>query len=233
MHKNPFTDIRVRKAIYQAINIDEILNNSPNESNSSQFVIPLIFGYNPEIQRPVYNITNARQFMREAGYENGFYVIFDYSYDVFPTETIDFIKNQLSKINITITPNALSYEEYLSKLTTNNVSIYINCWTTGTGDSREIYDYLIGTKNQEKNIGSYNVGLYSSPEVDRLGENASVCMNTIERQHLLQECFKIAMDDVAWVPLFTWKIIWGIDNHFIWNPRADQQILIEYIRNNV
>ena len=229
--KNPFADIRVRKAIYQAININEMLNNSTVKSNSSQFVIPLIFGYNPEIKRLSYDINNSRQLMKDSGYESGFTVIFDYSYDVFPEVTIEFIKKQLSEININIITNALSYEEYLSKLMTNNFSIYANCWTTGTGDSGEIYDYLIGTKDEEKDIGIYNVGFYSNSEVDRLGENASICMEEIERQNLLKKCFKVAMEDVAWVPLFTWKISYGINNQFIWKPRADQQILIEYIEN--
>ena len=58
-------------------------------------------------------------------------------------------------------------------------------------------------------------------------------MNTIDRLKLLQECFEIAMNDVAWIPLFTWKITWGINNHFIWKPRADQQILVEDIANNI
>jgi peptide/nickel transport system substrate-binding protein len=228
--KNPFADLRVRKAIYHAINISEMLNNSTVRSPSSQFVIPLAFGYNPEIQRPTYNITAARQLMNDSGYKNGFTVVFDYSFDVFEKDTIEFIKNQLSEININLTVNSLSYEEYMLKLLTHNVTFYINAWTTGTGDSVEIYDYLIGTHDEEKDIGSFNAGLYSNSTVDRLGENASISMEPFRRLILLQECFKIAMNDVAWIPLFTWKSSYGINNQFIWTPRADQQILIEYIK---
>lgn len=229
--KNPFADIRVRRAIYKAIDIDGLLNNySEMFSNSSQFVIPLIFGYNPEISRLSYDLENATQLMLDAGYENGFSVVFDYSYDVFSMGTIEYIKKQLSEIKINITINALSYEEYITKLTTYNCSMYANCWTTGTGDGGEIYDYLIGTNFEDEDIGLFNVGLYSNSEVDRLGENASICMNIKTRKKLLQDCFKIAMEDVAWIPLFKWKITYGINNHFDWTPRADQQILIEYIK---
>ena len=230
--KNPFADLRVRKAIYYAINISEMLKNSTARSPASQLVIPLIFGYNPEIQRLACNITAARQLMNESGYTNGFTVVFDYSSDVFDQKTIEFIKNQLSKININLTLNACSYDSYILKLFTHNVSFYINAWTTGTGDSGEIYDYLIGTKNEEQDIGSFNAGLYSNSMVDRLGENASISMVPYGRLNSLQECFKIAMDDVAWIPLFTWKTTYGINNQFLWTPRADQQILIEYIKRN-
>jgi len=231
--KNPLADVRVRKAIYKAMDIDEILKNySEIFSNCSQFVIPLVFGYNPEIKRLSYNLENASQLMKDAGYENGFDVVFDYSFDVFSNIIIDNIKRQLSEIKINLTINAFPYEEYISKLTTYNCSMYANCWTTGTGDGGEIYDYLIGTKDDENDIGLFNVGLYSNPEVDRLGENASVCMNTKNRQKLLQDCFKIAMEDVAWIPLFKWKIYYGVNNHFDWTPRSDQQILIEYIKIN-
>ena len=91
---NPLADSRVRKAIYQAINIDEMLNNSQINSNSSQFVTSLVFGYNPNITRLSYNVENATQLMKEAEYENGFNVTFDYSYDVFLKKTIDFIKKR-------------------------------------------------------------------------------------------------------------------------------------------
>lgn len=228
--KNPLSDVRVRKAIYQAINIDEMISNySGVLSPSSQFIIPLVFGYNTEIKRLLYDLENAQQLMKDAGYENGFEVIFDYSHDVFSRASIEYIKRQLSEIKINVTIKSLSYEEYISKLIANNCSIYANCWTTGTGDGGEIYDYLIGTNDEEKDIGLFNVGYYSNPEVDRLGENASVCMKADERQKLLQECFRIAMEDVAWIPLFTWKVSYGINNHFDWNPRADQQILVEDI----
>lgn len=227
--KNPFADLRVRKAVYQAINITAMLQNSTIRSACSQFVIPLIFGYNPEIQRPAYDIAAARQLMNDSGYEDGFSVQFEYSYDVFEQNTIDFIKKQLSEININLTVISLSYEEYISKLFTHNLTFYINVWTTGTGDSGEIYEYLIGTTNEERHIGSFNGGLYSNSTVDRLGENASVYIEPSGRLQLLQECFKVAMDDVAWVPLYTWKTSYGINNQFIWSPRADQQIVIEYI----
>ncbi|PNX52460.1 MAG: hypothetical protein BV458_09485 [Thermoplasmata archaeon M9B2D] len=230
--KNPFADLRVRKAIYHAINISEMLQNSTVRSSASQFVIPLIFGYNPEIQRLPYNITIARQLMNESGYKNGFTVMFDYSYDVFPKNTIEFIKNQLSKINITLSLNGCSYDTYILKLFTHNVSFYINAWTTGTGDSGEIYDYLIGTRNEEQDIGSFNAGLYSNAMVDSLGENASSSMEPSARLYFLQECFRVAMDDVAWIPLFTWKTTYGINNQFLWTPRADQQIILEYITSN-
>jgi peptide/nickel transport system substrate-binding protein len=229
--KNPFADVQVRKAIYHAINIDEMIRNSSSRTNCSQFVIPLVFGYNPEIKRLPYDIDIAQRLLNESGYGNGFSVVFDYSSDVFSENIIEFIKQQLSKININITTNALPYTDFVQRLTTNNFSLYINCWTTGTGDSGEIYDYLIGTKNEDKNIGVYNVGFYSNSDVDRFGQNASVCMRETQRKQLLQDCFRIAMDDVAWIPLFTWKITYGISTDFQWTPRADQQILIEYIKN--
>lgn len=229
---NPFTDVRVRQAIYHAINITEMIGDSTSKSPCSQFVIPLIFGYNPEIQRATYNTTKARELLSESGYPNGFTVVFEYSSDVFEESTIESIKNQLSEINITLRTAAFSYEEFITKLFTKNVTFYINAWTTGTGDSGEIYDYLLGTVDEEKGIGSFNAGLYSNGLVDKLGENASMYMNSVGRRALLQESFKIAMEDVSWIPLFTWKTFYGINNEFIWTPRADQQILIEYVTHN-
>ena len=53
--KNPLSDVRVRKAIYHSIDVNEIIERVGNKTMlcepASQFVTPLIYGYNPEISR--------------------------------------------------------------------------------------------------------------------------------------------------------------------------------------
>jgi len=51
--ENPLINVNIRKAIYHAINISYIIKERLNDfaSPASQFVSPLIFGYNPSISR--------------------------------------------------------------------------------------------------------------------------------------------------------------------------------------
>ena len=69
--KNPFKDLRVRKAIYQAIDIDTIVAKvlrgqaTPTGSHVSQ----LVDGYVPELDKRLpYDPAAAKRLLNEAGY---------------------------------------------------------------------------------------------------------------------------------------------------------------------
>jgi len=66
--KNPLSDVRVRKAVYHAINISEIIEYafSGYAESASQFVTPYIFGYNPKIERLSFNLEKAKEYMKDA-----------------------------------------------------------------------------------------------------------------------------------------------------------------------
>ena len=50
-----------------------------------------------------------------------------------------------------------------------------------------------------------------------------------DRLELMQEGFRIAIEDVAWVPLYIPKCVYGIADYIAWNPRSDMMIAVEYI----
>lgn len=231
--KNPLSDVRVRKAIYYSINIKYIIDNVLNGSNfaepASQFVTPLIFGYNPNIERLPYDIEKAKELMNEAGYEDGFELIFD-SHE--GSETIkrisQIIQSNLSEI-INLKVNYLSTEEYFMKICSRNTSFYSLGWLAATGDGGEIFDYMIRTVDQKAGIGTYNLGYYSNSEVDRIGENISHILDPMERLELMQEGFRIAMEDVAWIPLYIPKCVYATANYIAWEPGPGLIIAVEDI----
>src|SRR5262249_42888371 len=67
--KNPFMDIRVRKAMLYGINtrhiVKDILDGFADEA--TQMVAPTMFGFNPEIKRPQYDPARAKELLAEAG----------------------------------------------------------------------------------------------------------------------------------------------------------------------
>ena len=100
-------------------------------------------------------------------------------------------------------------------------------WLAATGDGGEIFDYIIRTVDKEAGIGTYNLGYYSNPEVDSIGENVSHILDPEERLELMQEGFRIAMEDVAWVPLYVPKCTYGIANYVAWNPKPNMVLAVE------
>jgi hypothetical protein len=46
---------------------------------------------------------------------------------------------------------------------------------------------------------------------------------------LIQDVFSIAMDEVAWIPLYSGFAFYGVRNSIKWNPRASLYIIVEEI----
>lgn len=74
--KTPLTDVRVRRAINHAVNVDEIIAKvlggkavrSPNGNN------PMVFGYDPTTKPHAFDPALAKKLLAEAGYPQGFEV---------------------------------------------------------------------------------------------------------------------------------------------------------------
>ncbi|UCB58975.1 MAG: hypothetical protein JSV67_01375, partial [Thermoplasmatales archaeon] len=229
---NPFSHVEIRKAMYHSINISEIIDKYLYGFGTeiSQFVSPLIFGYNPNIKRASYNLTIARELMKDVGFESGFNISLDCPDENLMKNISNEIANQLLEINITVNLNILSIFDWLNNMYERNTSFYLSGWIPSGVDGGEIYDYLLRSVDDNNNIGTFNAGYYSNPEVDRIGEEITFIMDYKSRLQLIQQGFAIAMEDVAWIPLFSIQWLYGISDDIEFNPRPDLNIKLEEIK---
>lgn len=235
--KNPTSDLRVRKAIYHAIDIEPLING-PFKGlaiPATQFITAYIFGYNPEIERLSYDVDLARDLLEEAGYGEGFDIEMDcitenYEYNL---ENVGLIADQLSEIGINVSLNCLSMEEFNKKVVLEkNTSLWLVGWGTISIDGGFVYNYFIRTEGENQS-GFYNSGHYYNSEVERLGEEAFSEMNSEERSKRLQEGFKIAIvDDVIVVPLFSQELFVLTGDYIDFEPRADLKLVVENVDIN-
>ena len=232
--KNPTADIRVRKALYHAIDIEPLISGPFQDLASpvSQLLTPYIFGYNPEIKRLSYNQSRARDYLKEAGYEYGFNITLDcitegYEYNL---EHCNMIVEQLAEIGVNVTLNTLTMNEFNQKVVyEKNTSMYLVGWSFVSVDGGSIYNLILMT--EDENITGYlNSGHYSNSMVDLLGKQAATEMNPRKRLELLQEGFHIALvDDVILVPLLSQNLFYFTTEEIVMEPRADLRLLFEDI----
>jgi peptide/nickel transport system substrate-binding protein len=91
--RNPFQDRRVRQALYQAIDIEELVDEDMGElaTPAAMLIPPGITGYFPELaERPPYDPERARALLAEAGYPNGFGITLDcpHAWSLFQEEKV-------------------------------------------------------------------------------------------------------------------------------------------------
>ena len=94
----------------------------------------------------------------------------------------------------------------------------------------ETFDYILHSIDNERNLGLYNLNFYSNPRVDEIAETASTIIDPEKRLKLVREGFKLAMDDLAIIPLHRQKAIYGLVPDVVWHPRVDERLRLEEMR---
>jgi len=228
--ENPVSDLRVRKAIYHAINVSQLIRQKEQVTSAnplSQFVTPHTFGYNPSIERLPFNVSKARELIIEAGYKNGFSISIDAVDSEGYRNVVVWIAEQLKEINITLIPHLLPGQEYLEKLFLKNTSMYLAGFSPLSSEGT--IRLLLHTSMMEEGYGIWNYGNYSNPEVDELHALITSEMDSSKRNEYTQDAFMIAMDDVAWIPLYSPKAFYVLGTSISWTPRHSNYILIDEI----
>jgi len=212
--KNPFKDKKVRQVLLYGINIDEFIKNAvPDSEPASQFVTSGIFGFDPKITRPAYDLEKAKELLAEAGYPNGFSVTVDVPLTY---QTDKEIVRQLNRLGIKAKARVLHEDEFMRRVTSGDFSLIANAWAAETLDLGDLLDGTLHTKTQIK--GQANTAGYSNPEVDNLIDEASKTFDSKKRLDLLQKATKTALDDVVQIPLYMGKNFAAVRRGFDWTP---------------
>lgn len=228
--KNPFKDIRVRKAVYYAIDINQLIKNTYKgfAYPETQMVTKYLFGYNPDIKRLPFDPQKAKQLLAQAGFPNGFKVNLDVGHPK-SGEFAQEVARQLKEVGIDATvrvrrKNETGAEDRL-KYEAGDSSMYFTA-TYGIDSSAQTDLGLFlhsRTKDQTWGIGNY--GFYSNPKVDELIEQSANEPDGNKRLVAMKEAMRLAMfEDIAYVPLNTDGTGYAFGKAIFWTPRPDGRI---------
>ncbi len=228
--KNPFKDIRVRQAVYHAIDIDQLVQNTYQgfADTQTQLATKYLFGFNPAITRLPFDPDKARQLLTEAGYPNGFKVNIDVRHPRIGEYAKEVVR-QLKLVGIEATvkvrrANVTSAEDR-AKFETGDTSMYMTATSGKDGNVQTDLSIFLHSRTRDNKYGVENLGSYSNPKIDRLVEKSAAELDENKRLGFMQEAMGIAMvDDVSMVPLNTDGQIYALYQGISWIPRPDSQI---------
>src|SRR5215468_9824324 len=117
--KNPFKDVRVRKAFYQAIDIEAIHTKIMRgmSVNSAILISPLLYSRAGEFKRWPYDLAAAKKLLVEAGYPDGFEVSMDCPNDRYVNDEAicQAVVAMLARVGVKIDLNAMPKSMYFEK----------------------------------------------------------------------------------------------------------------------
>jgi peptide/nickel transport system substrate-binding protein len=203
---SPTADIRVRKAMYMAINEDEIIQKIMRGHAAPASQIPDVptIGYNASITRLPYNPQMAKQLLKEAGYENGFDITLTGPNDRYVQDAniAEAVARYLSKVGIRVKLDVKPKSIFFPEVMGGKLDFYLIGWFDGTFDMGRTYFKLAHTRDEVKGMGETNGTNYSDPTIDKLLEATADMVNPEERMKALQHLNKVAMvDKIVWIPL--------------------------------
>lgn len=233
---NPFRDRRVRLAVYHAINVNRLVQEIQQgyATPATQLVAPTVYGFDKDLDRYPYDRERAKALLKEAGYPNGFEVQLDttnnrYRMDV---EVGKEIAEDLNAVGIHVQLNQKPLQEWLEVRQKGESPFYLAGWACASGDASGALDYLFHTPDPARGYGSANSGAYSNPELDTLIEQCGRIMDPKLRLIRLQEAMRLAMNDVAAVPLYIEQNLSATQEGIRMDLFPDQIIRLEQIRKN-
>lgn len=158
--REPFTDARVRRALWHAVDFATIIENLYESVGvaASAPVTPEVFGYVPQ-EAYEYDPNLARQLLAEAGYPDGFSTSIQWRNEEYSDLTYAIISD-LAAVGVTVEPQQKEHAIWLADLVGLNFDMNNMTQSAATGDA----DILLGRLYlcEAKRTG------YCSEELDRL-----------------------------------------------------------------
>ncbi len=232
----PWADIRVRKAMYMAINENEIIAKimRGHATPAAQIPDPPTIGYNEQIKRLSYDPKTARKLLAEAGYADGFSITLTGPNDryVQDEQIAEAVAKYLAKIGIKVKLDVKPKAIFFPEVVEGKLDFYLIGWFDGTFDMGRTYFKLAHTRDKEMGYGGFNGTRYSDPDIDRLLESTAQIVDPAKRAKVLQDLNKMAMvDKITWIPLHYQEDLYAVQKGkgIKFQPRPDRWMVYKEI----
>ncbi|HET9024537.1 MAG TPA: ABC transporter substrate-binding protein [Burkholderiaceae bacterium] len=207
--RNPFKDLRVRRAVAHAIDVDTIVAKvlRGQAKPTGSFISPLVDGHVPALeQRRPHDPARARALLKEAGYPDGFAVTLDCVNVTYRTAVCQAMAAMLAQVGIRVSfqpsPSAL----FFPKLTQATASFFEFGWTPAT-DVWSTLNSIVRTWDG-KGAGQFNGGRYSNARLDATIDAIRVEPELGKRRTLIADALRMMNDDLPLIPLYRRTLTW-------------------------
>jgi peptide/nickel transport system substrate-binding protein len=235
--KNPFKDVRVRRAMYQAIDIQTIktkLMNGQSVPAGAMVASPLAFFNDAEIDKRLpYDLARAKALMAEAGYAGGFEVTFDCPNNRYinDEELCIALAAMWDKIGIKVRVNAMPRATYFPKTEKLDTSLYLFGWGGAITDAETTFTPIYRNRGTG-GVGEYNRGNYKNDKLDAMIAASSKEADVAKRREMIKAIFREHNEHVHHIPLHRQFSPWAARKNVSVVHRADNWLEVQWVKVN-
>ena len=232
--RNPFKDQRVRRAMYQAIDIETMktkLMNGLAVPTGGLTPSPLGSYNDPEIEgRLPYDLAAARKLMAEAGFADGFEVTLDCPNNRYinDEEICIALAGMWAQLKIKVKVNAQPRATYFPKLEKQDTSLYMLGWGGAITDAETTFTPVLRNRG-EKGVGYWNFGGVKNDKFDALAAQSSVEPDAKKREGLIKAALREYKEQVHVIPLHRQVIPWAARSNVNAVHRADNWLEVQWV----
>jgi peptide/nickel transport system substrate-binding protein len=232
--KNPLKDVRVRKALYQAIDVQAL--NRVTMRGMSQvtgtLISPQVNGWTRKADvRWPHDPEAAKRLLADAGYASGFEVDFACPNNRYinDEEICQAVAAMWARIGVKAKLRTLPLVTYFPMIQRYESSIYMLGWGVPTFDALYSLQSLVRSVGAQGD-GNYNVGRYSNPQMDALVERVKKEIDPKVRNDLIEQALLLSHQDVSHIPLHNQVIPWAMKKNVNAPHRADNRVDMRRVR---
>jgi peptide/nickel transport system substrate-binding protein len=235
--KNPFKDLRVRQALYHAIDVEAIRSRVMRGQAivTGTFFPPQVNGYvKEEDVRLPFNADRARALLAEAGYPQGFEVTLDCPNNRYINDEAicQAVAAMWTRIGVRTNLNSMPLANFFPKIQREDTSLYLLGWGVPTQDALYSFQSLLATRDGAQGNGIWNYGRYSNPRMDELVTAMKNELDPAKRNAAIREALRMYREDVPHIPLHHQMIPWAVRSNIAMPHQANNQPQFRFVRVN-
>lgn len=226
--KNPFKDVRVRQALYQAIDMGTIQRVVMRglAQPTGTLIAHHVNGWTPQVdKRLAFDPEAARKLLAQAGYPEGFEVEFSCPAGRYPSDEqlCQAISAQWAKVGVKVKLRTSPFATYFPMIQRYEASVYLLGWSVPTFDAYYSLQALLRSPGGGGD-GNFNLGRFSDPQQDAMIERVKTETDLKLRNQLIEKVLLNEHKTISHIPLFNLITPWAATKKVHIPTRADNYI---------
>ena len=231
---NPLKDLRVRRALYMAIDIEGIRRQvMRGQALPTGAMIPTASVSFPAIEPRLapHDPARAKKLLAESGYPDGFDLGLDCPNNRYVNDEriCTAIAGMFAKIGVKVRLNSLPRAQFFQKVDQFDISMHLYGWGGAATDPGFTLTPVIHSRDG-KGKGDFNSGRYVDPALDQLIDAIEVEMDPAKRRAMMLEAFQRVRENIYTIPLHRQVIPWAARSNVHAVHRPDNVVEALWVR---